>query len=53
MESNVRFVQTDPGLREGACELVTRAVATAHGLLTVADQAKHIVRGGRKASGAE
>jgi hypothetical protein len=53
MESNVRFVQADPGLREGARELVTRAVATAHGLLTVADQAKHIVRGGRKASGAE
>ena len=53
MESNVRFVQTDPGLREGARELVTRAVETAHGLLAVADKAKHIVRGGRKASGAE
>jgi nitrite reductase/ring-hydroxylating ferredoxin subunit/multimeric flavodoxin WrbA len=53
MESNVRFVQADPGLREGARELVTRAVETAHGLLSVADKAKHIVRGGRKASGAE
>jgi nitrite reductase/ring-hydroxylating ferredoxin subunit/multimeric flavodoxin WrbA len=53
MESNVRFVQADPGLREGARELVTRAVETAHGLLAVADEAKHIVRGGRKASGAE
>jgi nitrite reductase/ring-hydroxylating ferredoxin subunit/multimeric flavodoxin WrbA len=53
MESNVRFVQTDPGLREGARELVTRAVETAHGLLAVADKTKHLARGGRKASGAD
>jgi len=52
MENNVRFVQTDPGLREGARELVTRAVETSRGLLSVADRENHIVRGGRKASGA-
>ena len=50
MENNVRFVQTDPHLREGTRELVTRAVETARSLLASGGMAKKVARGGRKAS---
>jgi multimeric flavodoxin WrbA len=53
MENNVRFVQTDEPLREGARELVTRAVATANTLLAAGAKEKHIARGGRKACSAK
>lgn len=49
MENNVRFVQTDPHLREGTRELVARAVETARGLLA-ANPPTPVPRGGRKAS---
>jgi len=53
MENNVRFVQTDEHLREGARELVTRAVTTAAALLAAGEQGKRVARGGSKASAAK
>lgn len=50
MENNVRFVQTDPHLREGTRELVARAVETARALVGAAKPKTPIPRGGRKAS---
>ncbi len=49
MENNVRFVQTDPHLREGTRELVARAVATSQALLQSETPARKVARGGRKA----
>jgi nitrite reductase/ring-hydroxylating ferredoxin subunit/multimeric flavodoxin WrbA len=51
MENNVRFVQTDESLRQGTRDLVTRAVATARGLLAAGEEEKRVARGGRKACG--
>ena len=50
MENNMRFVQTDAHLREGARELVARAVTSARGLLAAGETPRAISRGGRKAS---
>ncbi|MGE3312941.1 MAG: Rieske 2Fe-2S domain-containing protein [Limisphaerales bacterium] len=49
MENNVRFVQTDPHLREGTRELVARAVGNAQTLLQNTTPTRKVTRGGRKA----
>jgi nitrite reductase/ring-hydroxylating ferredoxin subunit/multimeric flavodoxin WrbA len=51
MERNVRFVAQSAALREGAADLVSRAVETVRRLLAqpVSAEADHIPRGGRKA----
>ncbi|MSO23112.1 MAG: hypothetical protein EXQ58_07645 [Acidobacteria bacterium] len=50
MERNVEVVEKSEALREGARELVTRAVATANLLLGVGAGVESTPRGGRKAS---
>lgn len=50
MENNMRFVQTNEHLREGARELASRAVERARGLLAADAAPTKIPRGGRKAS---
>jgi multimeric flavodoxin WrbA len=49
MEENVLALKRSQGLRDGAAELVDRAVALAGTLLQGAGNADHIGRGGRKA----
>lgn len=51
MENNIRYVQESEHLREGARELLDRAVAKARLLLEGAQCAALVGRGGRKAGG--
>ncbi len=52
MERNVEYVRSSDSLREGACELATRSVTMARGLVGAAAAQAHVVtRGGRKAHG--
>jgi len=51
MENNIKYVQQSEHLREGACELVDRAVAKAKTLLESSECKTKIGRGGRKAGG--
>ena len=51
MENNIKYVQQSEHLREGACELVDRAVAKAKTLLESSECKTKIGRGGRNAGG--
>jgi hypothetical protein len=53
MERNMEVVENSEPLREGARELVTRAVATANVLLGVGAGVRPTPRGGRKAADIE
>ncbi len=52
MENNIKYVQQSEHLREGACELVDRAVAKARSLIETPECKMKVGRGGRKAGGA-
>ena len=49
MERNVQYVRNSKELREGAADLVTRAIDLAKTLLAAAPVEGHMPRGGRKA----
>lgn len=49
MERNVQYVMKSTELRDGAADLVARAVALSRTLLAAAPAEAHITRGGRKA----
>ena len=51
MENNIKYVQQSKHLREGACELVDRAVAKARSLIENPECKTNVGRGGRKAGG--
>ena len=51
MENNIKYVQQSKHLREGACELVDRAVAKARSLIEIPECKMNVGRGGRKAGG--